>query len=79
MKNALFRPFRTILTSALFAPAHACTIKYTTDNMIPNARQIPDSSSANYNCAVLLEVVVNARYVSCNFLAAGKPDSGDFS
>jgi hypothetical protein len=47
--------------------------------MIPNARQVPDATSANYNCAVLLEVVVNTRYVSCNFLAVGEPDAGDLS
>ena len=79
MNNVLFCLFSTILTSALFTTSNAGTVKYTTDNMIPNARQIPDSASANYNRAVLLKVVVNTRYVSCNFLAAGESDPGDFS
>jgi hypothetical protein len=58
---------------------NAGTVKYTTYNMIPNAGQIPDPATANYNCAVLLEVVVNAGYISCNFLAAGESNTSDFS
>jgi len=71
--------FCTVFTSALPAIIDAGAVKHTTDDMIPNARQIPDSASSNYNHAVLLEVVVNAWYVSCNFLAVGQSDTSDFS
>lgn len=77
--GALLLFFCTVFTSALPAIIHAGTVKHATDDMIPNARQIPDSASSNYNHAVLLEVVVNAWYVSCNFLAVGQSDTSDFS
>ena len=72
-------PFCPVFTSTLLASGHAGTVKHTTNDMIPNARQIPDSASANYNCAVLLQVVVDTRYVSCNFLGIGQSDTSDFS
>jgi len=75
----LFWPFCTVFTSALFAISHAGTVKHTSDDMISNARQIPDPASSNNNRTVLLQVVINARYVSCNFLAVGQPDTSNFS
>jgi hypothetical protein len=68
MNNELFCFFCTILTSALFAISHAGTVKYAADNMISNARQIPDPASADYNRAVLLEVVVYVRKAEFGFL-----------
>src|SRR4030042_3700476 len=75
----LLRCFCSIFTSALFAVGHTGTVKHAANNMIPNARQIPYSASANCNGAVLLQVVVDTRYVSCNFLAVSQSDTGDFS
>jgi hypothetical protein len=66
---------RTVFTSTLLAITNAGTVKYTSDNMIPNTRQVPDSASSNHNRAVFLQVVINAWYVSCNFLAVGQSDS----
>jgi hypothetical protein len=47
--------------------------------MISNTRQISDPAPADYNRAVLLEVVVDAGYVSGNFFAAGESNTGNFS
>jgi hypothetical protein len=71
--------FCTILTSALLSVGHASTIEDTADNMIPHSRQISDPASPDDNRAVLLEVVVNPRYVSRNFFAIGQPDTGDLA
>jgi hypothetical protein len=71
--------FCPIFTSALFSISHAGTVEHTTDDMISYSRQVPDSATANSNSAVFLKVVVDARYVSCNFFAVGQSDTCDFS
>ena len=71
--------FCAIFTSALFAISHAGTIKDASDDVIPHTGQVPNAPSANDNRAVLLQVVVNARYVSGNFFAVGQSYTGDLS
>jgi len=79
MNNELLGFLCTIFTSALFAIGHAGTVKDASYDMIADAWQVSDPTAPNYNSAVLLEVVVNARYVSCNFLAVGESDTSDLS
>jgi len=69
---------RTVLASALLSIGHSGTVENTTNNMIPNARKVSDSTSPDDDRAVLLEIMVNPRYVSCNFFAVGQSDTGDF-
>ena len=45
--------------------------------MISNTGQVADPPTTNNNGAVLLEVVVDAGNVGCDFLAVCEPDTGD--
>ena len=75
----LFCFLGSIFASALSSISYACTVKNTPDDMIADARQVADTSAANYNGAVLLEVVVDSGNVGGYFLAVCQPDTCDFS
>jgi hypothetical protein len=78
-KGFLFPPLCTIFTSAPFTVSDTGTIKDAANDMVPHAGQVADTASANQNCAMLLEIVVDARYVSREFLAIGQSNAGNFS
>jgi len=70
---------RTVFASALLSIGHSGTVENTTDNMIPNTRQVSDPAASDDNRAVLLEIVVNPWYISRNFFAVGQSDTSDFT
>ena len=76
---ATLRAFGTVLGALLFPVGDAGGIQSAADDMVANAGQVAHLASAKHNNRVLLERVSLAGDISCNFLAIGKADSGNFT
>src|SRR5262245_1307504 len=73
--RAFLRTLRAIFRAALFAVSHANRVERAAHNVITHAWQILDTSSANQNDRVLLEVVPDTRDVRSYFNLIGQPDA----
>ena len=64
-----FRFLGAVLGAGLAAILDACRIERTTDDVVANAREVLDTTAADENNTMLLEIMTNARNV-CSHLDA---------
>jgi hypothetical protein len=69
----------TVAAASLLTAADAERIKDASDHLIANTRQVTDSTTANKNDGVFLQVVPFARDVSRYFLTVRKADTSHFT
>lgn len=72
-------PLGAVLAPALLAVGGACGLLCASDDVVPNAREVFDSSSPDKDDAVLLEVVSDAWDVGSDLDAVSEPYAGDLS
>ena len=70
---------RTVLTTAAFAVLYTRCIERSTNNVVPNAREIGYFAATDQHDGVFLEVVTFARDVSGNFHSIAQANSGHFT
>ena len=58
-----FRFLGAVLGAGLAAILDACRIERTTDDVVANAREVLDTTAADENNTMLLEIMTNARNV----------------
>ena len=78
-KRGLFWSLCSVLGTALFPIRHSVGVLGSSDYVIPDARQILDTATADKDHGVFLKVVTNAGDVRCDLITVSKSDSGDFS
>jgi hypothetical protein len=67
----------SVFGAALFSVLNAYRIQGATDDVIPNAWEVFDPSSANEHYRVLLKVVTNSGNVGGHFNSIGQSHSGN--
>lgn len=73
------RSLCSVFTSALFSIGHSGTVEDASNNVIAHARQVPDAASTDNDRAVLLKVMIDTRYIGCNFFAVRQPDTSNLT
>src|SRR5678816_2914891 len=68
-----------ILRPALSAVGDACGVQGSPDHLVADARQIPDTTTADEDDRVLLKVVPHTRNVARDLHAVSEPDAGDLA
>ena len=69
----------TVLGTGLHTAVHALGIQSATNDVITDARKVLNTTAANQNNRVLLQVVANTRDVSGNFHTVGQANTGDLT
>src|SRR5260370_30615942 len=64
-----FRPLRSVFRSALLSIRNACGVQRSTNNVIPDTRQILHTATTDQHDGVFLQVVLHTRNVSCHFIS----------
>src|SRR5258708_25619604 len=62
-----FRPLRSVFRSALLSIRNACGVQRSTNYVIPDARQILHTATADQHDGVFLQVVPHTWNVTCHF------------
>jgi len=77
----LLHPFGRLAPYLLrpVACCHTSGVKYTTDDVIADTRQVFYTTTANHHHRVFLQVVTLARNICGNFNTIGQADAGYFS
>src|SRR5258708_33427213 len=70
---------RAIAAASLLAVADALGVQGAADDLVTDARQVPDTAAADQHDRVLLEVVANARDIGGDLDLASQPDTGDLA
>src|SRR3982750_208435 len=65
---------RAVAAARLLAVAHALGVEGTTDDLVPDTREVLDPATADQHDRVLLQVVPHARDVGRDLDLAGQPD-----
>ena len=68
-----------VLGTGLHTAGHTLGIQRTTDDVVTDTGQILDTTAADQNNAVLLQVVALSGNVACHLNAVGQTNSGDLS
>src|SRR5690554_864477 len=79
MGLSFLRTFRTVLGARLLAVFHALQIERTANNVITHTGQVFDTTAADKNHRVFLQVVTFAADVRNDFETVGKAYLGDFT
>jgi hypothetical protein len=74
-----FGPLGTILGAGLLAFLDSDGIQGTPNHMVANPRKILDTSTADQNDGVFLQVVPDTGNVSSNFNSIGQTDTSNFA
>src|SRR5258705_4162973 len=72
-------PLRAVAAARLRAVADALGVQRTTDDLVPDARQVLDPATAYQHDRVFLKVVPHAWDIRGDLDLAGQPDAGDLA
>ena len=73
------RAFRTVLRPALFSVSNTGCIQRSTNDVITHTRKVTNTSTANQDHTVLLQIVTDTGDVRINLLLIGQADTCDFT
>ena len=79
MEVLFFGSFRAVLGTALVASCNALSIQRSAYDVITAAREIADTTAADQNDGVLLQIVTDTRNIGRRLQSVCQSDSRDFA